>query len=374
MVSHYFESHRGGVEIVAGHLARAFARLGHPITWAACDSSPPPERGQSVMLPANNTLERLTGLPFPVPLPGAARRLEAAIRDADAVLVHDGFYLPCLLARRAARRAGKPVVMIQHIGFVPYRSPVLRLAMTLLNRALTIPALHAAAQVVFISDITRRYFAALRFRRPPLVLFNGVDTTIFSPAPPGTDRSALRAALGLPADRPMVLFVGRFVEKKGLAHMEQMARLRPDWSFALAGWGPIDPSRWQLANVHVLPGRAGPSLTPLYQAADALVLPSVGEGFPLVVQEALACGLAVVCGSDTATADPAAAPFIAGVAVQPENPRATAERFAAALTPLLDTPNPSEVAARAAFARARYDWDAMAGELVSVFASVTAAR
>ena len=47
-------------------------------------------------------------------------------------------------------------------------------------------------------------------------------------------------------------------------------------------------------------------LPPLYQAADLLVLPSVGEGFPLVVQEAMACGTPALVGDETAAGCPEA--------------------------------------------------------------------
>ena len=373
MVSHYFDSHRGGVEIVAGQLARAFTRLGHRVTWAACDSDRPPgDRAtceRAVPLPANNLLERRTGIPYPLPLPTAVGRLAREVRAADAVLVQDGFYLPCLLAQRCARQVGKPAVLVQHIGTVPYNNPILRLAMQLLSRLLTRPALAAADQVVFISELTRRHFATLRFRRPPLVLFNGVDTSVFVPLPPGTDRSALRQALGLDPARPVILFVGRFVEKKGLQHLQQMASCRPDWTWALAGWGPIDPAAWSLDNVHVFSNRSGPTLAPLYQAADALVLPSVGEGFPLVIQEALACGLPVACGDDTATADPAATPFLVGVPVRTTDPTATAEAFMAAFDAILANRDAAlaQRQIRADFARERYSWDKMAGSLLAAF-------
>jgi alpha-maltose-1-phosphate synthase len=381
MATHYFESHRGGVEIAAGQLARALTRLGHRVAWIACDSSPPVGDSSvchtAVPLPANNALEARTGLPFPIPLPGASALVDAAIRDADVVVVHDAFYLPCLLAQRRARRARKPVAIVQHIGVVPYRNPLPRLAMAAFSRVGTRPALAAADQVVFISELTRRHFAGVGFQRPPQLLFNGVNARVFSPAPPGSDRDDLRRSLGLDPLRPTILFVGRFVEKKGLSHLQHMVRRRPDWDWVFAGWGPADPAGWHLSNVRVFSDRSGQSLVPLYRAADVLVLPSVGEGFPLVIQEALACGLPVVCGQDTAFADPAAQPYLVGVPVRPDDPRMTAEAFITATAVVVVQSaegRATKSLARAAFARERYSWDTMATRLLGACASATADR
>jgi glycosyltransferase involved in cell wall biosynthesis len=376
MVSHYFESHRGGVEIVAGQLAQAFTRLGQRVTWIACDCDAPPADPaiceRAIALPAGNALEKRTGVPYPVPLPAAVSMVQRAVRAADALIVQDAYFLPCLLAQLCAWRANIPVVVIQHVGFVPYRSLLFRAGMATVSKLLTRPALAAAAQVVFISELTRRHFASVPFRRPPMVLFNGVDTSVFTPSVAATDRHALRRSLGLHPERPAVLFVGRFVEKKGLCHLEHMARRRPEWTWVLAGRGPIDPRRWQLPNVRVFSDRSGSTLAPLYQSVDVLVLPSVGEGYPLVIQEALACGLPVVCGDDTATADPAAHSFLVGVPVSTADPPATAQAFLDALITVVEAGG-CEVNrhARAGFARNRYSWTSLAHNLVGVVTQVS---
>jgi len=307
LVTHYFPAHRGGVEMVAGALARELASShGAEIEWHASDTDPAPTIPGVHCVPAKtcNAIERCLGVPYPLWSPRALWRAARAARRADALHVHDCLYLPNLLAYAAARLAGRRVLVTQHVGMVPYRSVVLRAALFTANRILGRVVLGGAAQVVFVSHAVRRYFADfVRFRSPALVVANGVDTALFRPADEARRRE-LREALGVPDGERLILFVGRFVEKKGLLVLRQLAsRLsRARWFFA--GWGPLDPERWSAANVTVVRGRSGAELVPLYQAADLLVLPSVGEGFPLVVQEAMACGTPALVGSDTADAWP----------------------------------------------------------------------
>lgn len=73
----------------------------------------------------------------------------------------------------------------------------------------------------------------------------------------------------------------------------------------------------------------------------------------LVVQEAMASGLPVICGLDSAAADPSAQDLIRAVDVDPADPAATARRFAAAIGGL--SPAPDQRLAE--YARTAYDWD-----------------
>jgi starch synthase len=268
-VSAFYEDHGGGIEIVAGSLARALGRRGHQCCWAAAAfDRPPTDSGlHPVPLAASDRLERWTGLPLPLLHRSGRRRLKEEIAGADAVVIHDALYVSSILAARYAAKQGKPWAIVQHIGLIPYKNPLLRLAMATANRILTVPLLESAPVPVFISDAVRSCFRRARWRTPPALLFNGVDHKLFQP-PTAASRKQLRMMFGMSDERRQILFVGRFVEKKGLSAVRTLAATRPDWDFWLAGGGPIDPTAWQLANVRVLGRKSREDLADLYRAAD----------------------------------------------------------------------------------------------------------
>lgn len=366
-VSAFFESHGGGIEIVAGALARALAARGHESRWAATSIDAAPTDGATtpVVLGAVDPLEKIAGLPMPLPSPAALARLDREVAASDIVLIHDALYAPSIAAALSARRHGKPWLLIQHIGAIPYAKWHLRAAMGAANALATRPMLKAASQLLFISDTVRAQFADLRFARPPQLMFNGVDSVLFRPADPA-ERDALRRQWDMVPDRRNLLFIGRFVEKKGLAVLHELARRRPDVLFLMAGGGPIDPAEWGLANVRLLGKLNREEVAGLTRAADALILPSAGEGFPLVIQEAMASGLPVYCGSESAYADPMASPFLAHAAVDLTDPAGTAARFDA----LLDQPYAPDRLALSTYARDHYSWPGNAERVEEIAADL----
>ncbi|WP_298199682.1 glycosyltransferase [Novosphingobium sp.] len=353
-VTHFYPAHGGGIERVAEHLCRELAGQGHACSWAASASDPVPDAPwlTAVPLPCANPTEALTGLPMPIPGPRGLARLIRAVRRADGVIIHDALYVTSIVAMVAARMLGRRTVLVQHIAGLPFRSAAMRAVMRLATWLVTRPMLRAADRAVFISAAVRDAFPDLRARSAPMVVFNGVDSQVFHPGDPAAEDPGAAEAAG------PVLFVGRFVPKKGLAVIRACAEARPDLAFVLIGAGPLDPAAWGLPNVRTTGLLPPAAIAAQMRAARVLLLPSTGEGYPLVIQEALACGLPVICGEDSAAADPAAAPFLYPARVDPADPAGTAAR----VLPLLDAARADAAQRRAmgAFAAGRYSWAGMA--------------
>jgi len=367
-VTHFYEAHGGGIERVAGHLCRNLAAQGHECEWAASAADPAPVDPAITAVPLRcvNPTERLTGLPMPIPGPAGLRALSRAIGRADVVIIHDALYCTSIAAMMLARAKKRPVILIQHIAAIEFPSAAMRKVMALANYSVTRPMLGAADQVVFISDTVRRAFAQTAMKREARLVFNGVDGAAFHRGP------ACRAAFGLPEVGRVAVFVGRFVQKKGLGVIRALAARHPDIHFAMAGSGPISPADWGLPNIRLL-GTLNPAdIGELFRAADMLLLPSVGEGYPLVIQEAMACGLPVICGAESASADPAAARWLEGARIDLGDPEGTAQR----ISPLLDRSLPAaeERDDMASYAKVTYSWPGMAAGIAEIAGEISSPR
>ena len=372
VVTHYYSTHRGGIEIVAGNLANVLART-HDVVWTAsdCDPLPEPSGGSLHYVPmrSTNVVERLTGLPFPIWGPGSFARLWREVRRAEVLHLHDFAYLGNWIAFVFAALNRRPVLITQHVGFIPYQSRLLRLMLRALHATIGRVLLGRADQVVFISRVVRDYYGRfVRYGAPPVVVANGVDTDTFAAQLPG-DRDSARRSLGLDGAGPVLLFVGRFVEKKGLHILQALARRMPDASWVFAGWGPLDPRHWNLANVRVIENRRGAALVPLYHAADLLVLPSVGEGLPLVVQESMSCGTPAAVGRDTAEAVAAPAGIVFSREV--EDVRAV-DTWESMLREILreKQSSPAPDSRVGDFARAHWSWHRCGDEYTRLFSLI----
>jgi glycosyltransferase involved in cell wall biosynthesis len=133
---------------------------------------------------------------------------------------------------------------------------------------------------------------------------------------------------------PLALTVARLDAQKGITHLVDAAALVPDVVFAIAGEGPDRAAlearaveRGVASRVRFLGHRRDvPSLLAL---ADLFVLPSLYEGFPLSVLEAMAAGVPVVATAIGGTDELVSSDT--GTLVAPADPRSLAEGIRALL-------------------------------------------
>jgi glycosyltransferase involved in cell wall biosynthesis len=227
----------------------------------------------------------------------AVLRLASALRARSPRLVQSFLFHANLAARLAAPLAGRPWIL-----------GGLRVAERRRNAHVRLDRLTISlcCGEVCVSDAVRRFsqdVGGLPADRLA-VIPNGVDVERFDQAEPLD-----RATLSVPADAHLALFIGRIDPQKGVSVLLDAAgkliASRPAWHLAIAGDGP-ERSRLQSAtatvpNVHWL-GRRD-DVPPLLKTADLLVLPSLWEGMPNVVLEAMAAGRAVVATAVEGTSE-----------------------------------------------------------------------
>lgn len=310
-VTHFFPGHGGGLEKVALEVIQGLATRGFHVSWFSSDTDPAPEgMGANVAafsVATSNLIEQITQLPYPLWSPTGLMRLWREIGKAEAVHVHEHLYFPSIVAIAMARLRGRPLVITQHMGALHLGGPVSTALYETGARMLGRLLFPLATRTVFISANVRRFFGREASPRAPLI-YNGVDVHAFGGAS-DSERAAIRERLGLDVGVPVVLFVGRLVRKKGVHRVLALAARFPDVRWILVGSGPETPES-PPPNVLVAGRVEHDSLPDYYRIADLLILPSSGEGMPLVVQEALCCGAGVLSTEEVASACPEAADMI----------------------------------------------------------------
>jgi glycosyltransferase involved in cell wall biosynthesis len=180
-------------------------------------------------------------------------------------------------------------------------------------------------------------------------------------------RLALRGATG--ARERIALVAGRLVPVKGiLPLLAAWARvpeaLRADWTLCFVGDGPLEAAVRDAAHarpgeiVH-LPGVPSGQMPALHAAADLHVFASLGDTWGLVVNEAFACGVPVLCSRLAGCADDLIEPGRNGWLFDPTQLQAAAEALCTALA----CPELPQMGERARDTAKRFGPEAMAAGL-----------
>jgi glycosyltransferase involved in cell wall biosynthesis len=260
---------------------------------------------QSLLSDTQLKLRALAVTPFALAATtgAVARELAVAHRVGQPYdLVHAHWALPNgPPAALPAALAGLPLAVSLHGSDIYLAERHWALALAALS------AFHAAGVVTACSGDLRARALALGARpATSRVIPYGVDLAQFRPAPAA--RARVRAELGLPAEAPLVLGLGRLVAKKGFGVLLEawpaVLRARPDATLAIVGYGDLRASLERQASASGIaasvrfPGQLERERTAAYlAAADVFALPIVREGvdgLPNTLLEAMGAGRAVV--------------------------------------------------------------------------------
>ena len=272
-------------------------------------------------------------------------------------------YLPAL-----ARSAGVPhLVVTEHIVGHPNSGAQRALKRGELENADAVTAVCGA-----VADSIARDYALPRER--VRVVPNGADEPDETAEWPAA--RTLRAELAVGMFRPLWVCPARLEEQKGHAVLfEALASLQGrglDFVVALAGDGSLRESLEHRARTSGLAERVRflghiDTIGPLLLAADAVVLPSLWEGLPLALLEAMSRGRAIVATAVGGVPE-AIEDGTSGRLVPPQDPAALAE----ALATLHARPDLARTlgAHAAERARQRYRWSRVVADFEAVYDDV----
>jgi glycosyltransferase involved in cell wall biosynthesis len=201
----------------------------------------------------------------------ARSAIEEILRDASPDIIHCHMPLPWGYVLRGEN--SKKIITCHGSDIFPRKGyPIRYFLMSSLE----------SADCVTVQSTSAREYLTNEYGISSTVIPNGVDTKIFHPMESVTRQ------------RNLVLFVGRFLEQKGISELIAAAKELPEYEFWLVGNGgtrrPVDVPT--LPNVRIIGFRA--DVVPYYGRASLCVFPSHRESFALVGLEAMACGRTLV--------------------------------------------------------------------------------
>lgn len=309
LIAYQYFSFKGGIEHVITEQAKYLEENGYSVSILASEylDNEPSEISHTIPIHRLNSFNLLYtkfGIPFALPYLSAKnlRKLLRLVDDAEVVNIHGHPYIFSLLVTFFAKAKRKPIILTQHNTKIRATSRFVNFVYSLSDQIIGRLNLAGADNIIVVSNETRKYVTSLspKSSSKTVTIYNGINTKLFKPV---ANKKKLRIQLGLPNDMIICFTVRRITFKNGIDILLDAAAQNKDKSilFVIGGTGPDINSvqdyliKHDLHNVKLLGLVSDKELPMYYAASDIFILPSrQGEGFPMVVLEALACGIPII--------------------------------------------------------------------------------
>ena len=250
--------------------------------------------------------------------------------DFDIIHSH-GLVPDSVIASKAKEKYRRPLVITLHGEDVTKYSKMPFL------KGMSKRALKYSDRIICVSNsLKKEVYERMLSDKNIDVVPSGYNVKRFRPL----DTKKCRKSLNLPRNRKIILFVGHLVERKGLVYLIRALKIlnekNNDFLCCIVGSGKLEKKLKSMASESgikdnvAFAGQRDPDEIPLrMNASDILVLPSLNEGLPNVVSEAMACGKPVV--ATNVAGNPEIVSKDAGFLAKPKDEDDLAEKILLAL-------------------------------------------
>ncbi|WP_255171277.1 glycosyltransferase family 4 protein [Natrononativus amylolyticus] len=280
----------GGLSLHVHEMSRVQAEMGHDVTVLTSDhgdrDQPSREerdgyeliRHREVASPLDNTIT-----------PGLARTLRRIGDDYDVIHAHSHLFFSTNVAAAVGRTLETPLVVTNH-GLMSQTAP--KWVQKAFIPTVAKFTLNSADEILCYTETDKRRLRERGIDSSISVVHNGIDCEQFSPIQ--SDKS-----------KNQILFVGRIKPGKGVRHLlaafSNIISEFPEYSLKIVGDGPLREELVALAeerdissNVEFVGQIENSEVAEVYAESEIFVLPSLNEGLPRTVLEAMACEVPVI--------------------------------------------------------------------------------
>lgn len=377
MLSDYFYPHvGGGVEKVVYELSRRLVKMGcdvFVITLGNDCSSYCVDGIKVYRLPSvdlANFFQMQLSLPTKI---GTFLRLGKKF-SPDIIHAHNIFFTTSLLAVLIKNVSHRKLVLSAHLGDISNLALLGRwkaLAAKTYEKILGRVILSSSNLIIAVSNSVREHILSLGIPAEKIIVIpNGVDLEEFGPP------------LDVQATNEInIICVGRLIPNKGLRYLVEAAKIliyggTTGIKFKIIGEGPYRHrleeivARYKLSTYFEFMGRV-PSVSDLLRKGGIFVRPSLTEGMPLTILEAMASGLPIIATRVSGTAE-ILIHKETGILIEPGN----AKQLAESIKYLIESPNEAFRLGQNARAyieryyKEKFSWDAVTSGILSVYESL----